>query len=385
MPSTDWTSRSLYDLARYINGRPFGSGEVRSPTGLPIIKIAELNRGINETTGRFDGPVDPRNQIVAGDLIFAWSGTIVVKKWPGPTAALNQHLFKVEANDGVDQDFLYCLLVSLVPTFERIVESKRTTMGHVRASDLKDLQVSLPGLPEQRRIASIVLGLDSRLTAITQTRASAEAYILSRLAQETTEPDERWNSLPVSSLARFVNGGAYTKGASGSGRMVLRIRELNSGPNPSTVYSDISVPPDQEASFGELLFSWSGSLNVYRWTRASAIVNQHIFKVIPTGYLAWFVWARLLDALPDFRAIARDKATTLGHIQRRHLDEAIAQVPPADVIERLDAELQPVWNLILATERETHSLEALRSLVLPQLVTGGLGLKDVGSLLEAAS
>ena len=93
-----------------------------------------------------------------------------------------------------------------------------------------------------------------------------------------------WRVGCIADLARYVNGRAFTKGATGTGRMVIRIAELNSGPGGSTVYHDIAAAPENIAHPGDLLFAWSGSLDVYRWHRDEALVNQHIFKVICDAY-----------------------------------------------------------------------------------------------------
>ena len=73
-----------------------------------------------------------------------------------------------------------------------------------------------------------------------------------------------WETHSVEDLAQYVNGRAFTKGASGKGRRVIRIAELNSGPGVSTIYSDIDIAPEHVAQPGDLLFAWSGSLDVYR-------------------------------------------------------------------------------------------------------------------------
>jgi type I restriction enzyme S subunit len=65
-------------------------------------------------------------------------------------------------------------------------------------------------------------------------------------------------------------------------------------------------------------------LTAARWYRPEAIINQHIFKVIPNeGTPMWLVNQAMHEKLDEFRAIAADKATTMGHIQRRHLDEPV--------------------------------------------------------------
>jgi type I restriction enzyme S subunit len=152
--------------------------------------------------------------------------------------------------------------------------------------------------------------------------------------------------------------------------MVIRIAELNSGPGSSTVYNEIVVPDDKTARPGDILMSWSGSLGVYRWFRDEAVINQHIFKVLPNEFPAWLVFDRLYCALEVFRGIAKDKATTMGHIQRGHLETTTAEIPPAAIIDELDHELDPLWRRLLGAERECLRLERVRDMLAPVLTSG---------------
>ena len=161
-PPNNWPSRSLFELAEYQNGQAFRPADTRG-AGLPIIKIAELNEGIGPSTGRAACGIDPRKVIHAGDLLFAWSGSVGVYKWNGPEAALNQHIFKVTSRGGVDQTFLRYLLERQLPTFQRIVDDQATTMGHVKIADLRRLRANIPPLPEQRSIAGILSSLDDKI------------------------------------------------------------------------------------------------------------------------------------------------------------------------------------------------------------------------------
>jgi type I restriction enzyme S subunit len=161
-PPSDWESRSLFELAEYQNGQAFRPSETKG-TGLPIIKIAELNHGIGPSTGRASCEVDPRKVIGSGDLLFAWSGSVGVYKWAGPKAVLNQHIFKVTSREGVDQTFLRYLLEAQLPTFQRVVDDQATTMGHVKIVDLKRLRVIVPPFPQQRAIGRILGSLDDKI------------------------------------------------------------------------------------------------------------------------------------------------------------------------------------------------------------------------------
>ncbi len=376
-------SAVLYDLAVFQNGRGFRSTETRGNGGLPIVKIAEMNRGISPNTGWYDGDYENRHLIKAGDLLFAWSGTIVIQRWQGPTALLNQHIFRVTAKPGVDQNYLRYLLKSLQPRFEAIVADQRTTMGHVKVADLKATRVNLPPLAVQEATAAVLGALDAKIDSNSRLTSAILSLIRAGVMSALTPAPMR---VPVLNLASFTNGGAYTKGASGSGRMVVRIAELNAGPGASTIYSDMDVPGDKVARAGDILMSWSGSLGVYRWFRDEAIVNQHIFKVLPMAeHPAWLVFDRLDSVMPVFRRIAKDKATTMGHIQRGHLESTMVDIPAPDAVAELSLAFVPLWDRLLLAERENIRLSQLRDALMPELMSGRMAASKDGPAEEVAA
>lgn len=183
----------------------------------------------------------------------------------------------------------------------------------------------------------------------------------------------------VADLARYVNGRNFTKNATGTGRMVVRIAELNSGPGGSTVYNDVKAEPENVVHPGELLFAWSGSLDVYRWHRDEALVNQHIFKVVCEAYPQWFVHFHLCEAMPFFQGIAADKATTMGHIKREHLRQAELALPPDAVLKYAGEQIEPIYAQMLANERESLRLAATRDALLPVLLSGEVRLRSTGT------
>jgi type I restriction enzyme S subunit len=239
--------------------------------------------------------------------------------------------------------------------------------------------VCVPPLQAQRAIASVLGALDDKIES--NLRISENLRQLIKIEWDVAK-DESWPANSLSSLATFVNGGAFTKGATGSGRMVIRIAELNSGPGSSTIYNELDVHDDKVARPGDILMSWSGSLGVYIWVRNEAIINQHIFKVIPDEYPAWLVFNCLNEALPVFRQTASDKATTMGHIQRHHLDDAQVQVPSSDSLESLDLVMSPMWQRLILAEMEALDLAGLRDLLLPELLSGRLRVRDAEKFVE---
>jgi type I restriction enzyme S subunit len=254
-----------------------------------------------------------------------------------------------------------------------------STVRHTSPSRIEAFVASLPGLAEQRAIAEVLGALDDKIAANGQVIERADE--LARLHFDAAPTTAQ---VALSSLARFVNGKAFTKDATGSGRVVVRIAELNSGIGSSTVYNAIEVSDDHLARPGDLLFAWSGSLTTARWYRSEAIVNQHIFKVVPnTDIPIWLVNQAVRAKLDEFKAIAADKATTMGHIQRRHLDEPVS-VPVSDEIHRIDGLMTGLWDAALAAEVESLKLTEIRNELLPLLMSGKVRVRDAGTVLEGA-
>ncbi len=249
---------------------------------------------------------------------------------------------------------------------------------HFNVGSAKNMVLIMPPLAEQRAIAEVLGALDDKIAANAKLIAVADELSRSMFLSMLRDSEPR----PLTDVASFVNGKAFTKDATGTGRVVIRIAELNSGLGSSTVYNDIEVEEQFLARPGDLLFAWSGSLTLHRWFRPEGIVNQHIFKVIPRSSTPiWLVNQLLIAKLEEFRGIAADKATTMGHIQRHHLDEPV-DVPNQPQIDRFDDLMSGLWSRSLSAEMESEALATLRDTLLPALMSGRLRVKDAERQVE---
>jgi type I restriction enzyme S subunit len=244
-----------------------------------------------------------------------------------------------------------------------------STQPKLTQRSLLRLPIIAPSLPVQHAIADVLTALDDKVASNRRITTLAEELIQAEL---TSAVRDDWLTVSVSSLATFVNGGAFTNGASGTGRLVLRIAELNGEPGSTSVYNDLVVTDDRVARPGDILMAWSGSLGVYRWARAEALINQHIFKVIAQEYPRWLVYAKISEAMPEFRRIAADKATTMGHIKRQHLDQTFVRIPRPQQLSALDHGIGFLWDRLVAAEVEAITLATLRDALVPALLAGQL-------------
>ena len=381
----DWEETTLGSLCKRNGGLiqtgPFGSQLHASDyvdDGIPAVMPVNIgdNRIVEDGIARIseeDAERLSRHRLRSGDIVYSRRGDVERR------AFVTEHergwlcgtgcLMVRTGNKAVDARFISYWLGHPVIREWIVRHAVGATMANLNTGILSDVPVLLPPLPIQYGIAAALGALDDKIKSNRQLIKLMQQVIAAEV--EFAEGSD-WADVSVSSLASFVNGGAYTKGATGTGRMVIRIAELNSGPGPSTVYNDLNVPEYRLARPGDLLMSWSGSLGVYRWSRDEAIINQHIFKVIPEKYPTWLVHDRLLQVMPIFQGIAKDKATTMGHIQRGHLERTMIEVPPSDEIERLDYFLAPLWSRLLVADREALKLVAFRDVLLPELLSGRL-------------
>jgi len=110
---------------------------------LPVLKIAQLRKGDTEGADIASADIPERFKIRNGDMIFSWSGSLLIRLWAGGDSALNQHLFKVTSEE-YDQWFYYHWTKHHLDNFIRIAESKAVTMGHIKRSHLKEAKCAIP-------------------------------------------------------------------------------------------------------------------------------------------------------------------------------------------------------------------------------------------------
>jgi len=139
-----WGIKSLDKIADYLNGRAMQKypPEDGKPT-LSVLKIAQLRKGDTEGADIATADIPERFKIRNGDMIFSWSGSLLIRLWAGGDAALNQHLFKVTSEE-YDQWFYYHWTKHHLDNFIRIAEAKAVTMGHIKRSHLKEAKCAIP-------------------------------------------------------------------------------------------------------------------------------------------------------------------------------------------------------------------------------------------------
>lgn len=140
----DWEEVPLTKIANFLNGLPCQKYPPKNNIEkLPILKIRELSNGIGKDCDWATTDIANEYIVSNGDVIFAWSASLMVKIWNGENCILNQHLFKV-TSDKYPKWFYYFWCKYHLDEFITIAQSHATTMGHIKRKDLDSAIILLP-------------------------------------------------------------------------------------------------------------------------------------------------------------------------------------------------------------------------------------------------
>lgn len=152
-----WERASLIDIADYLNGLAMQKYRpTADETGIPVLKIKELRQGCCDDNSELCSPNIKSEYIIHdGDVIFSWSGSLLVDFWCGGICGLNQHLFKVTSSN-YDKWFYYSWTKHHLDRFVAVAADKATTMGHIKRDELAKAEVLIPNEADYKRIRTLL-------------------------------------------------------------------------------------------------------------------------------------------------------------------------------------------------------------------------------------
>jgi len=328
----------------------------------------------------------------------------------------------VRAKNGVDQGFLFYRMAS-----EEFIEkssgaSTGTRMPRADWDFLSKWLMPLPPLPEQKSIAHILGTLDDKIELNRRMNATLEAMARALFQSWFVDFDpvrakldgrkpagldaapaalfpahfqesplghipQGWEVRSLDQIAQFLNGLALQKYPPGDGATlpVIKIAQLRKGDSEGADRCNTELAPQYIVEDGDVLFSWSGSLEVELWCGGQGALNQHLFKVTSNEFPKWFYYLWTLYHLDEFRLIAAGKATTMGHIQRGHLTAAKALVPSPALLKAMTHIMAPLIDQIISNRTQSRTLATIRDALLPKLLGGEINVVKATSELETVT
>jgi len=416
----DWEVKTIDEVKsnkKYaITMGPFGSNIKKEnfvPFGVPVIRGSNLSvykfldEGFVFVTEEKADELKASNA-VKGDIIITHRGTLgqvgIIPNNPKYARYIvSQSGMKLTCDSHlVDNEFVFYYLKSKRGQHELLKNKSQTGVPAIAqpSSSLKQTHIPIPELVEQHSIAKILSDLDTKIELLQKQNKTLEAiaqvlfkhwFIDFEFPNEEGKPykssggemvfneelgkeiSKGWEVKPIDEIANFLNGLALQKFPPESKDKylpVIKIRELRQGITESSDKASLNIPKKYIIDDGDILFSWSGSLEVVIWCNGKGALNQHLFKVTSKGYPKWFYYYWINEFLPEYKRIAKGKATTMGHIQRHHLKDSLVVIPNGKIPANMDVVLSLLIEKIVQMKIESKTLSKIRDSLLPKLMSG---------------
>ena len=308
----------------------------------------------------------------------------------------NQQINTIVPHSNIDSDFVYYLMC-IVGKELNYISKTSTAVPIINKSTFSDWDIVIPRETEdQRRIASILSSLDRKIELNNKINADLEemAQAIFKNWFVDFEPfkdgkfvdselgmiPEGWKVGRLTEIASYMNGLAMQKFPPENNEdslPVLKIKELGQGfCGTDSDRCSCNIKDECKIHNGDVIFSWSGTLLVDVWCGGDCGLNQHLFKVTSKDYPKWFYYYWTKHHLQEFIHIAKDKAVTMGHIKRGHLEEAMVAIPDNDSMEKAHELFEPILSKMISLRLESSRLSTLRDTLLPRLMSGELEVPE---------
>ena len=356
--------------------------------------------------------IDKKYEIKYGDFVMAMTGATIGKIGKlqidsESKVYINQRVCKFIPEAFCDKEYLYYKLNT--QEFQRFiynnVDSKlaQPNIGH---PTIYKYELELPLLSEQRRIGQFLKAIDAKIALNRSINHNLETmakqlydywFVQFDFPDENGKPykssggkmvwneklkreiPEGWHCGNLFEIATFTNGLACQKFRPKDGEVplpVIKIREMHDGISSDTEEVSSNIPESVKVYNGDVLFSWSASLEVMLWACGLGGLNQHIFKVTSANdFPKSFYYFQLLNYVDVFKKMAEARKTTMGHITQDHLQQSTIAIPDnKDIVAKFEKRISPIFAQMVKLQEEIQRLSKQRDSLLPLLMNGQVSL-----------
>lgn len=381
---SEWSTNTLQEITTKIT-----DGSHQSPKeysgGYPMPSVKDMtDNGFNLSNCKTISEQDYELLVKQGcrpekgDVLIAKDGSVmkhvfVVKEKPDYVLLSSIAIVRPETSKVLPEFLSYAIKSPSI--MEQILTNFVSGSGVPRIvlKDFKKVEISYPPLPEQQAIAEVLTSIDDKIDLLHRNNKTLEQMAETLFRQWfVVEAKDEWEELSLDKMGTYLNGLAlqkYPYNGEGEYLNVIKIKEMNNGVSESTDKCSSDIPPNYIINDGDILFSWSGSLELMYWNGGKGALNQHLFKVSSETYPDWLMYFATKLHLQFFRDVAADKATTMGHIQRKHLTQATIKVPDNATISRIDEIISPLVMKLKENNTTLNKLVKLRDTLLPKLMS----------------
>jgi type I restriction enzyme S subunit len=293
------------------------------------------------------------------------------------------HILKAIEEVLISEFLAFCLnFINLVPFLTG------STRPKLIQEDMGMIPLPLPPLPEQQKIAEILSSVDESIQKTDEVIAKTERLKKGLMQELVTRgighkefkdteigriPKE-WEVMVAADVADYINGYPFSPTDwKMHGIPIIRIQNLND-PNAEFNYFDGKIDDIYKIKNGDLLFSWSASIGIHIWKGGDAVLNQHIFKVVPKANInKLFLYYDLLLAIEQLKS--RVHGSTMKHFQKNELKTTFIPIPPPEEQQKIAEIISAVDEKLEILKQEKVKLERIKQWFMRELLSGRIRVR----------
>jgi type I restriction enzyme S subunit len=381
----DWEVKKFKDILE--EGKLGGNYEnSEANQGVPVMKMGNLGRGVmNINKVQYLPENEKYNEddiLKKGDLLFNTRNTLElvgkVSIWRNelPFSLYNSNLMRMKfkgryvgSNDFMNFAFNSHYLLSQL----RGIATGTTSVAAIYGKDLNKIKFLLPLIQEQIAIANCLSTWDKAIgkqnALIVQKELSKKALMQQLLSGKKRLKgfSGEWKEVKLGQVCNLVNGMAFKPSEwANSGIPIIRIQNLN-GSSEFNLF-DGEVQSRYLVNHGDLLFAWSGSrgtsFGAFRWFKEQAVLNQHIFNVLPKNGLERDFAFQLLRWLTIGIERKAHGSAGLVHVTKKQLEDEKMNIPNskeeqtaiASVLQCADTDIQLLKSKLAQLKEQKKGL-----------------------------
>ena len=382
-----------------IQTGPFGSQlhkEDYVETGTPIVTVEHLgNRVFTEQNLPRVSDSDKARLIKytlsTGDIVFSRVGSVdrcsyVDKSHDG--WMFSGRCLRVRPTELVDSLYLYyyfCL--EETKQFVRNI-AVGATMPSINTKLLGEVEIALPDLNNQKRIAAVLSSLDDKIENNQKLNDNLEQQAQSYFQELFVDnADPEWTTGTISDLGTVVGGSTPSKAKpeyyTESGIAWITPKDLSNnkskfvshGENDITELglrnSSASIMPE-----GTVLFSSRAPIGYIAIAAGEVTTNQGFKSVVPKPEIGTpFVYFFLKNTLPVIEGMA--SGSTFKEVSGSTMKNVPAVIPDAETLAKFSDFCAPIFAQQRILEEQNQSLATLRDNLLPKLMSGKIDVSAV--------
>ena len=260
--------------------------------------------------------------------------------------------------------------------------------------DFYDLDISLPSLPEQKSIASILSSLDNKIDLLHRQNKTLEALAETLFRQWfVEEAEESWDTEKLGEFGKIICGKTPSKkiySYFGGSIPFIRIPDMHG----KTFIFDTQDTLTEEGANSQqnkhlppksICVSCIATVGLVTMNAFNSQTNQQINSIIPSNEIyRYFLYLKLSTMKDELLAMASG-GTATDNLNTGDFSNIDIIKPEDNVIELFHNQVQPNFDKIFANQTQIRTLTRLRDTLLPKLMSGEVRVKNAGRLVGKAN